>query len=109
MIRFVFRFIGIWFLAAGFVALVRDGTVAIAASGFDVGRLVKLGDDWTNIHPASLDSLKAAVEKYAGSSAVDLLTAYVLGWPTWLVLGVVGAILILIGRKQKPLIGYARD
>jgi hypothetical protein len=26
-----------------------------------------------------------------------------------LVLAIVGAILILLGRKKKPLIGYARD
>ena len=29
MIRFVFRFFGLWILAAGFVALVRDGKVKL--------------------------------------------------------------------------------
>ena len=29
--------------------------------------------------------------------------------PTWLVLGIIGSILILLGRKKKPLIGYGRD
>ena len=29
--------------------------------------------------------------------------------PTWVVLGIVATILILLGRKKKPLIGYARD
>jgi hypothetical protein len=29
--------------------------------------------------------------------------------PTFLVLGIVGSLLILIGRKKKPLIGYGRD
>jgi hypothetical protein len=33
----------------------------------------------------------------------------VLEQPGWLVLGVVGILLILLGRKKKPLIGYARD
>ena len=32
MIRFVFRFVGLWILAAGFVALVRDGTKSIAGN-----------------------------------------------------------------------------
>jgi hypothetical protein len=32
----------------------------------------------------------------------------VLNAPTWLALGVLGAILILLGRKKKPLIGYDR-
>ena len=33
----------------------------------------------------------------------------VLEQPVWLVFGIIGAILILLGRKKKPLIGYARD
>jgi len=31
------------------------------------------------------------------------------GAPTWLVLGVLGSILMLIGRQKKTLIGYGRD
>ena len=66
MIRFVFRFVGLWILAAGFVALVRDGTNAIAANSLDFTKLGTLNDDWTNIHGTSLDALKALVERYAG-------------------------------------------
>jgi hypothetical protein len=29
--------------------------------------------------------------------------------PAWVVLGFVAMILILLGRKKKPLIGYARN
>jgi hypothetical protein len=29
--------------------------------------------------------------------------------PTWIVLGVVSMFLILLGRKKRPLIGYARN
>ena len=38
-----------------------------------------------------------------------LVPPYFLDQPISLVLGVIGAILILLGRKKKPLIGYARD
>jgi hypothetical protein len=106
MIRFVFRFIGLWILAAGFVALVRDGTKSIAGNGFFV---TALKDDWTNIHDASQASLQALVERYVGSWWWEFTSAYVLARPTWLVLGIIGSILILIGRKKKPLIGYGRD
>ena len=58
MIRFLFRFIGLWILAAGFVALVRDGTKSIAGNAVFT---TKLADDWNNIHASSLESLKAAV------------------------------------------------
>jgi hypothetical protein len=29
--------------------------------------------------------------------------------PAWVVIGILATILILLGRKKKPLIGYARD
>jgi Flp pilus assembly protein TadB len=38
-----------------------------------------------------------------------IFLVYVLDQPVWLVLAVIAAILILLGRKKKPLIGYARD
>jgi len=106
MIRFVFRFIGLWILAAGFVALVRDGTKSIAGNAFFV---TSLTEDWNNIHAASLESLKVLVERYTGSALWEVLSLYVLARPTWLVLGILGSIFILIGRKKKPLIGYGRD
>jgi len=106
MIRFLFRFVGLWILAAGFVALVRDGTKSIAGNAFFVTALT---DDWNNIHSASLDQLKALVERYTGPTWWELMSVYVLARPTWVVLGVIGSIFILIGRKKKPLIGYGRD
>ena len=53
--------------------------------------------------------LKALVERYAGPAVWELTTLYLLAAPTWLVLGIVGSLFILIGRKKKPLIGYGRD
>jgi hypothetical protein len=106
LIRFLFRFIGLWILAAGFVALVRDGTKSIAGNAVFITRL---GEDWNNFQASSLESLKTLVERYAGASGWEIVSTYLLGAPTWLVLGVIGSILILIGRKKKTLIGYGRD
>ena len=106
MIRFVFRFVGLWILAAGFVALVRDGTKSIAGNALIVTNLAK---DWTEIHETSLEQLKVLIERHAGPSIWELASAYLLGAPSWLVLGIIGSIFILIGRKKKPLIGYGRD
>jgi hypothetical protein len=106
MIRFVFRFIGLWILAAGFVALVRDGTKSIAGNAVFI---TKLGEDWNNIHASSQDALKALTERYAGPWLWEIASLYVLAAPTWLVLGIIGSIFILLGRKKKPLIGYGRD
>ena len=57
LIRFLFRFIGLWILAAGFVALVRDGTKSIAGNAVFI---TKLGEDWTNIQSTSLEFVEGA-------------------------------------------------
>jgi hypothetical protein len=109
MIRFVFRFVGIWVLAAGFVALVRDGTKSISGNTLSV---TPFSEDWSNINTIqgmSSDSLKALAERYAVPWLWEIASQYVVVWPSWLVLGVIGSIFILIGRKKKPLIGYGRD
>jgi hypothetical protein len=33
----------------------------------------------------------------------------ILEQPVWLVFGTIGVVLILLGRKKKPLVGYARE
>jgi hypothetical protein len=33
----------------------------------------------------------------------------ILGAPVWLILAVLASLLMVLGRKKKPLIGYARD
>jgi hypothetical protein len=104
MIRSLLRILGLVFLAAGFVFVIYDGTKSIADHTFYVS---KFSMTWAEIHQSSLQSLQAAVEKNLTWLWNPILQA-VLEQPTWLVLGMLGIILILLGRKKKPLIGYAR-
>src|SRR5262245_54777479 len=106
MIRFVFRFIGFWILAGGFIALVYDGTKSIAGNAVS---FTPLGQIWANIHSTSLQLLQPAIERHIAVWLWDPIVLSVLTAPAWLVFGILGAILMLIGRKKKPLIGYARD
>jgi hypothetical protein len=69
-----------------------------------------VGSIWSNIHQSSLLLLQPAVERLVGTWAwKGMIQPYFLDQPIALVFAVVGAILILLGRKKKPLIGYARD
>jgi hypothetical protein len=105
MIRFILRFFGLWILAAAFVFLVYDGTKSIAAGMV----LTKpFGETWNDINSNSLLLLQPAIERHAAVWLWDPVMLSILTAPTWLVLGVIGIILILLGRKKKPLIGYAR-
>jgi hypothetical protein len=50
------------------------------------------------------------VERLAGTWAWrGVVEPYLLEQPVSLVFAILGAILILLGRKKRPLIGYARD
>jgi ABC-type phosphate transport system permease subunit len=107
MIRFVFRFFGLLLLALGFIFLVYDGTKSIADQNLSISTV---GATWANIHQSSLSALQPVVERLAGPWFWKTIAQrYLLDQPASLVLAVIAAILILLGRKRKPLIGYARD
>src|SRR4051812_50037987 len=92
---------GLWILAAGFVALVRDGTKSIAGNAVFITRLA---DDWNNIQASSLESLKTLVERYECDSGWEIVSFYLLAAPIWLVFGILCSILVLISRKFLTLI-----
>jgi hypothetical protein len=107
MIRFLFRFVGLLGLALGFIFLVYDGTKSIADQTFYITSVESI---WSNVHQSSLAALQATAERLAGPAAWrDIVKPYVLNAPMWAALGILGAILILLGRKRRKLIGYARD
>jgi hypothetical protein len=105
MIRFFFRALGLIFLAVGFVFFVYDGTKSIAGNGLFY---TPLSDTWNSVHAVSLQQVQPVIERYAGKLAWDQVSMWVLNAPTFAVFGVIGAVLVLIGRKKKPLIGYDR-
>jgi hypothetical protein len=105
MIRALLRLLGVIFLAAGFILLMYDGAKSIADSRLYI---YKLGQLWTDIHVASLQSAQAKVQASLPAMAWDPVITTILDQPSWLIFGLVGAVLILLGRKRKPLIGYAR-
>jgi len=107
MIRFVLRFLGLLLLALGFIFLVYDGTKSIADQNLYISTV---GAAWANVHQSSLSALQPMVERIVGPWFWQaIVERYLLDQPASLVLAVLAAILILLGRKKRPLIGYARD
>ncbi len=105
MSRFLLRFIGLCLLATAFVFFVYDGTKSIANHQVVY---TKVGDVWAIIDQTSLNSVQDWLKQKA-QWAWDPYLQTGFDLPTWVVLGIVATILILLGRKKKPLIGYARD
>ena len=106
MIRFLFRLVGLLSLALGFVFLVYDGTKSIADQRM---YLTTVGEVWAVVHETSLAQVRPLAEGLAPWLWDPVADTVLNGVPAWAVLVIFGAVLILIGRKRRPLIGYARD
>jgi hypothetical protein len=105
MIRFLFRFIGLISLAAAFILLIYDGTKSIAGNRLFLTSMRTL---WELINAASLQKLKPMIDPYAGGFFWDPVMVSILAAPSWSLLGGFGILLLLLGRRKKPLIGYER-
>jgi hypothetical protein len=105
MIRGFFRLIGLLLLAAGFVFLVYDGQRSIADQTL---RLTRLSEFWNDVHQSSQQALRAALEAHWPWLWTHVVKI-VLDQPTWVVLGTLGILLMLLCRPKRQLIGYARD
>ena len=105
MIRFLLRFLGLCLLATAFVFFVYDGTKSIANQQFVYTKVERV---WAIIDQHSLNLVQDWLKQKA-AWAWDPYVQTIFDLPTWVVLGIVRSILILLGRKKKPLIGYARD
>jgi len=105
MIRFLLRFTGLCLLATAFVFFVYDGTKSIANQHLVYA---KVGDVWAIVDQSSLNLAQNWLKQKA-AWAWDPYMLAIFDLPTWVTLGITAMILILLGRKKKPLIGYARD
>jgi hypothetical protein len=105
MIRFLLRFIGLCILALAFVLFVYDGTKSIANQHVVYAKLVEV---WAMVDQTTLNQAQIWLKQKA-PWAWDPYMQSVFELPAWGVLAIVAMILIVLGRKKKPLIGYARN
>jgi hypothetical protein len=104
MFRLTVRLIGFLLLAGAFASLVIDGTRSIAGGGL---ALTPLGQTIFLIFPEKFQGLQPAIEKYAHPLLWDPLMVSLLLLPTWLVVGLLGFLLMLVSQKKAEKIGYS--
>ena len=87
MIRFLFRFIGLFCLAASFILVIYDGTKSIAANQLYLTSVSAL---WELINAGSLAVLKPLISPYANGILWDPVALVVLAAPAWALFGIFG-------------------
>jgi hypothetical protein len=97
MIRLVFRFVGLLLLAVALGWLTYDGIRSVVGDT----AYTSIGSLGENIPPSTRAALESAIEHLADVWH-EVVQPYFLKQPVWLALAVIGAILILIGRKKRP-------
>src|SRR5262245_50337886 len=106
MIRFLLRSLGLLLLALAFIFVIYDGMKSIADRTFYATGLYQF---WVEIHTPSLQAFQNAVTGRLGDKVWQIAIQPVLNQPAAALFAVLGVVLIVLGRKKRPLIGYARD
>lgn len=100
MFRFLLRFLGVWLLALGFVLLVVDGSRSIADNEL---AMAPLGELLFDLDPALLNQMQAGIERNLHPLVWDPIVQSLLLVPGWIVVGGLGAALVMLGRKREPI------
>jgi hypothetical protein len=108
MLGFLPRFVGLWFVAGGLVAVVIDAAKSIAASSVT---MTPLGTALYTLAPATLVSAQTFVQRNIdptiGGWLWDPMIQWILLLPTWAVLGFLGFLLTYLGRRRRLKVAFA--
>jgi len=106
MIRFLIRLMGLFLLALAFIFVVYDGIRSISDGNILFTTAQQI---WNITNDDSLRAFQSAIERIAGGEFWRFGVVPILNQPASVLSCVLGVVLIVVGQKKKPLIGYARD
>ena len=92
--------LGLVVLAAGFAALVVDGTRSIAGSALSLTPVSAL-------FASKLPTMRDAIGRAIHPLLWDPVMTSLLRLPVWLALAIVGVFLLWVARRRAPGVGYS--
>ncbi len=104
MLRFFVRALGLLLLAAGFAALIIDGTRSIAAGGLTMARF---GDLCAYFLPRVYPLLQPAIERNVHPLLWDPVMMGFFLAPSWIVLTAFGLLLLWMAKRRSVTIGHS--
>jgi hypothetical protein len=104
--RLLFRLTGTWLLALALILLIIDGTKSLGANAFV---WTPLGELWMQIHAPSLEGFLAFIASRFFDVVLKPAVDFILTLPAWVVFGVPGILLAIMGRSRKSRIFVHQD
>ena len=104
--RLLLRLTGTWLLALALILLIVDGTKSLGANAIV---WTTLGALWTQIHVASLEGFMAFITSRFFDVVLKPAADFVLALPAWVVFGVPGIILAIMGRSRRSRLYVHQD
>jgi hypothetical protein len=96
--RLILRIAGTWLIGLALVLVVIDGTRSLGAN---MVVFTSLADLWTQLHPPSLEGVRAFFESRFFAQLLDVALKALLDYPAFAVFGLPGIVLALAGRKPR--------
>jgi hypothetical protein len=104
--RLLLRLTGTWLLALALILIIIDGTKSLGANAFV---WTALGDLWMQIHKPSLDGFLAFIQSRFFDVILGPAVNFILALPAWVVFGVPGIILAIMGRSRRSRLFVHQD
>jgi hypothetical protein len=95
--KFLSRVLGTWLLGLALILVIIDSTKS-AASG--TLTLTSFADTWRSLHESSWTTAFNAIMESVAPISGQAYAQYVFGLPGWTIFGVVGILLLLLGRRR---------
>jgi hypothetical protein len=103
---FLFRVIGAALLLAALAVLVMDMLASMHQGGL---RLASAGEIWAAVHRDSLLLAEPGIDRHVWPGLWQAVIVPILLWPAVLVLGVPGALLLMLGSRRRRRRGGLRQ
>ena len=96
--RLILRILGTWLIGMAVILLIIDG---IKSLGADSLVTTGLGDTWTSLNAQSLEGVRAFIDTRFFGPVLEPILSGLLSAPGFLVLGIPGVVLAVLGRSRQ--------
>ncbi len=93
--KFILRVIGTWFIGLALVLIIIDGAKTLAANALI---MTSLAESWSSLHAESWLATNQALADLLPGTASRSVVMFMSNAPSWAIFGVVGLLLLLLGR-----------